>query len=316
MLVLAVIFVGLLLTPLPDPPIRNPTAAAATPGAAPADALTQYGFRLTESAKAAGLDFVHGAPTLDPKLAHIMPQVASMGAAVSVVDVDRDGLPDLYVTDSKEGSRNRLFRNRGDGTFEDIAGAAGRRRPQPRRDRRVDGRASGATTTTTASRICSSIAGAVRSSFTTIAGSGFTRVTEARGPAGLGQRQHRRLARLRSRRPARSVRRRLLPRIGEPVEARRHAHDAGELRVREQRRPEVSVPESRRRTIRGSQRAGRDWRRGAGRWRRSPPICAAPAIPTSSSPTTTASRSCSPTTAAASARSAATPASATRRRAG
>ena len=85
------------------------------------NALAQYGFRLTESAKSAGLDFVHDAPTLDPKLAHIMPQVASMGAAVAVVDVDRDGLPDLYVTDSKEGSRNRLFRNRGDGTFEDVA---------------------------------------------------------------------------------------------------------------------------------------------------------------------------------------------------
>ena len=64
---------------------------------------------------------MHDAPTLDPKLAHIMPQVASMGAAVSVVDVDRDGLPDLYVTNSKEGSKNRLFRNRGDGTFEDVA---------------------------------------------------------------------------------------------------------------------------------------------------------------------------------------------------
>ena len=39
-------------------------------------------------------------------------------------------------------------------------------------------------------------------------------------------------------------------------------------------------------------------RRAAGRWPRSPPTCAAPAIPISSSPTTTASRSCSPTTAA------------------
>ena len=50
-----------------------------------------------------------------------MPQVASMGAAVSIVDFDRDGRPDLYVTDSKEGSRNHLFRNRGDGRFEDVA---------------------------------------------------------------------------------------------------------------------------------------------------------------------------------------------------
>jgi enediyne biosynthesis protein E4 len=117
--ILVLFFAALLLTPFA---IRRFThrgsAASARSGG---DALTQYGFRLTESAKAAGLDFVHDAPTLDPKLAHIMPQVASMGAAVSIVDVDRDGFADLYVTDSKEGSKNRLFRNRGDGTFEDVA---------------------------------------------------------------------------------------------------------------------------------------------------------------------------------------------------
>lgn len=117
--VLAVIFAGLLLTPFL---VRRFSRSAAAPAAtAPAGAVTQYGFRLTESAKASGLDFVHEGPTLDARLAHIMPQVASMGAAVSVVDVDRDGLPDLYVTNSKEGSRNRLFRNRGAGTFADEA---------------------------------------------------------------------------------------------------------------------------------------------------------------------------------------------------
>ena len=117
--VLAVIFVGLLLTPFL---VRRFSRSAAVPeAAAPAGTVTQYGFRLTESAKASGLDFVHEGPTLDGRLAHIMPQVASMGAAVSVVDVDRDGLPDLYVTNSKEGSRNRLFRNRGAGTFADEA---------------------------------------------------------------------------------------------------------------------------------------------------------------------------------------------------
>jgi hypothetical protein len=117
--VLAVIFAGLLVTPFLIRRFNQPAGEIATSGRV--NALTQYGFRLTESAKAAGLEFVHDAPTLDPRLAHIMPQVASMGAAVSVVDVDRDGLPDLYVTDSKEGSRNRLFRNRGNGTFEDVA---------------------------------------------------------------------------------------------------------------------------------------------------------------------------------------------------
>jgi len=120
-IVLSVIFVGLLLTPFVIRRLGGGPAVTATPGSAPSDALTQYGFRLTESAAASGLALIHGAPTLDPKLAHIMPQVASMGAAVSVVDVDRDGLSDLYVTDSKEGAKNHLYRNRGDGRFEDIA---------------------------------------------------------------------------------------------------------------------------------------------------------------------------------------------------
>jgi hypothetical protein len=120
-IVLTVVFVGLLLTPLMIRRWGGQPSAIATSGTAPIDALTQYGFRLTESSAAAGITMIHGAPTLDPKLAHIMPQVASMGAAVSVVDVDRDGLSDLYVTDSKEGGKNRLYRNRGNGTFEDIA---------------------------------------------------------------------------------------------------------------------------------------------------------------------------------------------------
>ena len=46
---------------------------------------------------------------------------------MSVVDFDRDGLPDLYVTDSQEGSQNRLYRNRGNGTFEESrSGSASR----------------------------------------------------------------------------------------------------------------------------------------------------------------------------------------------
>src|ERR1043165_6207792 len=88
-------------------------------------ALARFGFRLEEVSKSAGINFTHTAPTLDPKLAHIMPEVASMGAAVSVVDFDRDGWQDLYVTNSGEGSQNALYRNNHDGTFTDVAAQMG-----------------------------------------------------------------------------------------------------------------------------------------------------------------------------------------------
>ncbi|MFL5341220.1 MAG: CRTAC1 family protein [Gemmataceae bacterium] len=89
------------------------------------EALERYGFYLRESSKQAGIDFVHRAPTLDAKLNHIMPIIASMGAGVSIVDFDRDGLLDIYVVNSGEGSKNKLYQNMGDGTFRDVAGEMG-----------------------------------------------------------------------------------------------------------------------------------------------------------------------------------------------
>ena len=85
----------------------------------------RFGFQLEESARSLGVDFVHEGPTFDARLDHIMPQVASMGAAVAVADFDRDGWQDFYVTNSREGSLNRLYRNQGDGTFKDVAGDVG-----------------------------------------------------------------------------------------------------------------------------------------------------------------------------------------------
>src|ERR1700729_3003046 len=84
-------------------------------------ALARHGFYFEEVSRAAGVNFVHHAPSLDPQLAPIMPQVASMGASVSVVDFDGDGWPDIYVTNSGEGSKNALYRNQHDGTFKDVA---------------------------------------------------------------------------------------------------------------------------------------------------------------------------------------------------
>jgi hypothetical protein len=85
----------------------------------------RFGFRLEESAARMGVGFVHEGPTFDARLDHIMPQVASMGAAVSVADFDRDGWQDFYVTNSAEGSFNRLYRNQRDGTFLDVAQEVG-----------------------------------------------------------------------------------------------------------------------------------------------------------------------------------------------
>ena len=85
----------------------------------------RYGFYLEEVGKQVGIDFVHEAPVLDAKLDHIMPIIASMGAAVSVVDYDRDGWQDLYVTSSRKGSLNRLYRNLGGMGFEDVAETTG-----------------------------------------------------------------------------------------------------------------------------------------------------------------------------------------------
>lgn len=123
-ILLTIFFIGLLAAPLVYKRLvaRNQAAPAT---ANPATALSRYSFTLQESAKAAQLDFKHTAPTLDAKLKHIMEQVASMGAAVSVVDFDRDGWQDIYVTNSGEGSRNALYKNLGNGSFKDVAAAFG-----------------------------------------------------------------------------------------------------------------------------------------------------------------------------------------------
>jgi len=89
------------------------------------DSLARYGVSFHEASRESGIDFLHTSPHLDPKLQHIMEQVASMGAAVSVVDFDRDGWSDIYVTNSGEGSKNALYRNMHDGTFRDVAAEVG-----------------------------------------------------------------------------------------------------------------------------------------------------------------------------------------------
>jgi hypothetical protein len=123
--VLTVIFVGLLVAVAA---LNKRTGHNATPEANPVvdpKAIERYGFKLTEASKSSGIDFTHKAAAFDPKLAHIMEEVSAMGAAVAVVDFDKDGFNDLYVTNSGEGSKNHLYRNLGNGTFEDVAEKVG-----------------------------------------------------------------------------------------------------------------------------------------------------------------------------------------------
>jgi hypothetical protein len=121
-IILGVLFVALLAMPL----VMKRFAKKREVGAAdPSSSLARYGFYLEEVAQASKVNFKHQAPTLDHRLDHIMPQVASMGAAVSVVDFNRDGWADFYVTNSGEGSKNALFKNNTDGSFTDVATALG-----------------------------------------------------------------------------------------------------------------------------------------------------------------------------------------------
>jgi enediyne biosynthesis protein E4 len=84
-------------------------------------AIKKYGFHFTEVSKQSGVDFIHHSPVLDPLIDPILPQIASMGASVSVCDFDEDGWNDFYVTNSCFGYKNALYHNQKDGSFIDVA---------------------------------------------------------------------------------------------------------------------------------------------------------------------------------------------------
>jgi len=108
----------------PPQPASNATQAeaAAKPGSAVFEDITQK----------AGIDFIH--QLVGNKIDNIM---KSDGAGGAVLDFDGDGYMDIYLVNSgpapmlaeapPETSRwpNRLYRNRGDGTFEDVTKRAG-----------------------------------------------------------------------------------------------------------------------------------------------------------------------------------------------
>jgi hypothetical protein len=99
--------------------------ACAGPSAQTDTAARNAGPKFTDATLAAGIRHVHRRPALDPQLSNIMPWMSSVGAAAAAGDFDRDGAIDLYVTQSDKGAPNLLYRNGGDGTFTDVAAAAG-----------------------------------------------------------------------------------------------------------------------------------------------------------------------------------------------
>ena len=106
-------------TPI-GPDATSPAAASETP-------QDPSPFRFTDIAAAAGIDFKHVSGMTTER--HFP---SANGSGVAIFDYDNDGWMDLYfasstylpIGSSNEG-RNRLFRNKGDGTFEDKTDAAG-----------------------------------------------------------------------------------------------------------------------------------------------------------------------------------------------
>ena len=78
-IVLGIIFGALVMSPIiiKHMAARRETAKSALDVQT---SLARHGFHLEEVSHAAGVNFMHQAPTLDHKLDHIMPEVASMGA--------------------------------------------------------------------------------------------------------------------------------------------------------------------------------------------------------------------------------------------
>ena len=115
---MALFFVSLLLSVFAGPRVTRWLHAGE-----PAD---EYGFRFEESARALGIDFVHEVTPPDTLIDNLGPWIQGVvTASAAVCDVNADGWPDMYVTNSAFGSKNRLYLNREGAAFEDVAEQAG-----------------------------------------------------------------------------------------------------------------------------------------------------------------------------------------------
>ena len=97
-------------------------AALPAAGEEPARATDSW---FEECSAAAGVAHKHTNRSFKNPYAHIMEGYTALGAAVAAADFDGDGREDLFVTDSQDGAKNRLYRNNGDFTFTEVAAKAG-----------------------------------------------------------------------------------------------------------------------------------------------------------------------------------------------
>jgi hypothetical protein len=104
---------------------RKDATPAAAPAAVPRPAAKDVVF--TDVTRAAGIEFVHTSGAFGRKY---LPE--TMGAGLAFLDYDGDGRQDLFFVNGAEWPEKRrkattqaLYRNRGDGTFEDVTRRAG-----------------------------------------------------------------------------------------------------------------------------------------------------------------------------------------------
>lgn len=94
-------------------------------GPRPQSSANTFGMRMREVSLAHHVDFTHQPAVFDSSLGNIMPHVAGVGAAVSIVDANGDGKLDLYATSSAAGAPNALFLQDKGGNFYERASEAG-----------------------------------------------------------------------------------------------------------------------------------------------------------------------------------------------
>jgi hypothetical protein len=81
--------------------------------------------RFDEVAAAAGVKVRHHTRTFKGPYADVLGMFTAGGASAAVADYDNDGLDDVFVTDSEEGSSNHLYHNEGGLKFADVTTPAG-----------------------------------------------------------------------------------------------------------------------------------------------------------------------------------------------